>query len=184
MQEEITQGVVSLSVETGKMTADLLQKAVKKVLEEMQKKPSQRTLHQGKQTLHQLKQHGASLTNIEITEQNIKAFSVVAKKYMEHFKQPEQFINLNGQIVALPVEPENPLRTAEMTLEDDYGMIDGIINNGRRGEELEKAQDEARRTTPEKKPSIRERLEDAKRECGERKPPDKAHQKKPPEHDL
>ena len=42
VQEEITQGVVSLSVETGKMTADLLQKAVKKVLEEMQKKPSQR----------------------------------------------------------------------------------------------------------------------------------------------
>ena len=108
----------------------------------------------------------------------------LAQKYMEHFKQPEQFINLNGQIVALPVEPENPLRTAEMTLEDDYGMIDGIINNGRRGEELEKAQAEARRTTPEKKPSIRERLEDAKRECGERKPPDKAHQKKPPEHDL
>lgn len=105
----------------------------------------------------------------------------LAQKYMEHFKQPEQFINLNGQIVALPVEPENPLRTAEMTLEDDYGMIDGIINNGRRGEELEKAQNEARRTTPEKKPSIRERLEDAKRECGERKPPDKAHQKKPPE---
>ena len=81
MQEEITQGVVSLSVEAGKMTADLLQKAVKKVLEEMQKKPSQRSLHQGKQTLHQLKQHGASLTNIEITEQNIKAFSAVAKKY-------------------------------------------------------------------------------------------------------
>lgn len=81
VQEEITQGVVSLSVETGKMTTDLLQKAVKKVLEEMQKKPSQRSLHQGKQTLHQLKQHGASLTNIEITEQNIKAFSAVAKKY-------------------------------------------------------------------------------------------------------
>lgn len=71
MQEEITQGAVSLSVEAGKMTADLLQKALKKVLEEMQKKPSQRTLRQGKQTLHQLKQHGASLTNIEITEQNI-----------------------------------------------------------------------------------------------------------------
>ena len=47
MQEEITQGVVSLSVETGKMTADLLQKAVKKVLEEMQKKPSQRSLPPG-----------------------------------------------------------------------------------------------------------------------------------------
>ena len=106
------------------------------------------------------------------------------QKYTEHFKQPEQFISLNGQIIALPAEPENPLRTAEMTLEDDYGMIDGVLNNGRKGEELEKAQGEARRTTPEKKPSIRERLAEAKRECGERKPPDRAQQKKPPEHDL
>ena len=106
------------------------------------------------------------------------------QKYTEHFKQPEQFISLNGQIIALPVEPENPLRTAEMTVEDDYGMIDGVINNGRKGEELEAAKGEARRTSPEKKPSIRERLEEAKKECGERKPPDKVQQKKPPEHDL
>ena len=104
------------------------------------------------------------------------------QKYTEQFKRPELFASINGQIVSVPVEPENPLRTAEMTLEDDYGMIDGIINNGRRGEELEKAQDEARRTAPEKKPSIRERLEDAKRECAERKGPDEpAPQKKPPE---
>ena len=104
------------------------------------------------------------------------------QKYTEQFKRPELFASINGQIVSVPVEPENPLRTAEMTLEDDYGMIDGIINNGRRGEELEKAQAEARRTTPEKKPSIRERLKDAKRECAERKSPDKpAPQKKPPE---
>ena len=104
------------------------------------------------------------------------------QKYTEQFKRPELFASINGQIVSVPVESENPLCTAEMTLEDDYGMIDGIINNGRRGEELEKAQTEARRTTPEKKPSIRERLEDAKRECAERKSPDKpAPQKKPPE---
>ena len=104
------------------------------------------------------------------------------QKYTEQFKRPELFASINGQIVSVPVEPENPLHTAEMTLEDDYGMIDGVINNGRRGEELEKAQAETRRTTPEKKPSIRERLEDAKRECGTRKAPDKpAPQKKPPE---
>ena len=98
----------------------------------------------------------------------------LAQKYMEHFRQPEQFINLGGQIIAIPVEPEkdNPLRTAEMTLEDDYGMIDGVINNGRRGEEAEKA-----------KPSIRERLEDAKRECSERKPPEKGRPgRDTPEH--
>ena len=104
------------------------------------------------------------------------------QKYTEQFKRPELFASINGQIVSVPVEPENPLRTAEMTLEDDYGIIDGIINNGRRGEELEKAQAEACRTTPEKKPSIRERLEDAKRECVKRKGPEKpAPQKKPPE---
>ena len=87
-------------------------------------------------------------------------------------------------VLAEQPEKDNPLRTAEMTLEDDYGMIDGVINNGRRGEELEKAQGYAERTTPEK-PSIRERLEDAKRECAEHKPPEG---KKPgrdvPEHDC
>ena len=41
MQEEITQGTLSLSVEAGKITADLLQKALAKVLEEIQKKPSE-----------------------------------------------------------------------------------------------------------------------------------------------
>ena len=87
-------------------------------------------------------------------------------------------------VAAEQPEKDNPLRTAEMTLEDDYGMIDGVINNGRRGEELEKIQEYAERTTPEK-PSIRERLEDAKRECAEHKPQEG---KKPgrdvPEHDC
>ena len=87
-------------------------------------------------------------------------------------------------VLAEQPEKDNPLRTAEMTLEDDYGMIDGVINNGRRGEESEKAQEYAERTTPEKS-SIRERLEDAKRECAEHKPPEG---KKPgrdvPEHDC
>lgn len=87
-------------------------------------------------------------------------------------------------VLAEQPEKDNPLRTAEMTLEDDYGMIDGVINNGRKGEELEAAKAEAARTSPEKRPSIRERLAEAKKECGERKPPDKAHQKKSPERDL
>ena len=76
-------------------------------------------------------------------------------------------IMANGtQAYSVPAEPEkdNPLRSAEMTIEDDYNMIDGVINNGRRGDEQEKA-----------KPSIRERLEDAKRECAERKSSEKGH---------
>lgn len=67
-------------------------------------------------------------------------------------------------------ERGNPLRTAEMTIEDDYGMTDGVINNGRRDEAVAK-------------PSIRERLEDAKRECAERKPPEvKRPGREAPEH--
>ena len=74
-------------------------------------------------------------------------------------------------VTAEPVqEKDNPLRTAEMTIEDDYGMIDGVINNGRRDETLAK-------------PSIRERLEDAKRECAEHKPPEKGRPgRDTPEH--
>lgn len=75
-------------------------------------------------------------------------------------------------VAAEQPEKDNPLRTAEMTLEDDYGMIDGIINNGRRGEELEKAQEHTERTQPEKKLSIRERLENARQECAKQKAPE------------
>jgi hypothetical protein len=34
-------------------------------------------------------------------------------------------------------EFENYLKSAEMALEDDYGMIDGVINNGKREEPAE-----------------------------------------------
>ena len=86
-------------------------------------------------------------------------------------------------VLAEQPEKDNPLRTAEMTLEDDYGMIDGVINNGRRGEEVEKAKEAAERGGAEKKPSIRERLEDAKKECSERKSQEKGRPgREAPEH--
>lgn len=75
-------------------------------------------------------------------------------------------------VAAEQPEKDNPLRAAEMTMEDDYGMIDGIINNGRRGEELEKAQEHTERTQPEKQLSIRERLENARQECAKQKAPE------------
>lgn len=62
-----------------------------------------------------------------------------------------------------------------MTLENDYGMIDGFINNGRRGEVLEKAQAEAHRITPEKNPISRNcwRMQNGSVGCGkpQRNPP-------------
>jgi hypothetical protein len=43
--------------------------------------------------------------------------------------------------------PGNYLKAAEMAVEDDYGMIDGIINNGKSAD-----------TPSEKKPSVVEQL--------------------------
>lgn len=81
LQEEITQKTLALCVQTGKMTAQLLQQAMKKVLADMEKHKTNPQLHHGKQTIRQLMKHGAGVSNIEITDQNIKAFSATAKKY-------------------------------------------------------------------------------------------------------
>ena len=73
------------------------------------------------------------------------------------------------------LERENPLKAAEMSMEDDYGMIDGIINNGPKdtGERfLEK----------EGKSSIMDRLKAAKTEPTQEK--SAPHKERKSERDL
>ncbi len=83
MQEEVTQRTVALCVEATRLSAGMLQQAMKKVLDEMQKGVTDHKtkLHHGKQTLRQLMKHNTGVSNIEITDQNIRAFSATAKKY-------------------------------------------------------------------------------------------------------
>jgi len=81
LQEEITQKTLALCVEASKMTAQLLQQAMKKVLADMEKHKKNPPLRHGKQTLRQLMKHNTGVSNIEITDQNIRAFSSTAKKY-------------------------------------------------------------------------------------------------------
>ena len=61
MQEEVTQRTVALCVEATKLSAGMLQQAMKKVLDEMQKGVTghKTKLHHGKQTLRQLMKHKA-----------------------------------------------------------------------------------------------------------------------------
>ena len=66
-------------MKTGKLTAQVLQAALKKYLQHRAKGKTK--LHHGQQSLKQLKKHGAALSNIEITEANIGAFKPCAKKY-------------------------------------------------------------------------------------------------------
>ena len=64
------------------------------------------------------------------------------------------------------IAPEPYLKNAELSAEDDMNMIDGILNNGRRGPETERpdpaaaAKDLQRGQTPshERAPDIRARL--------------------------
>jgi len=79
MQEEVTQKTIALSIQATKLTASLLQKAIKKLLAASRNKKNQ--LHTGKQTMRQLMKHNTGVSNIEITNDNIKAFEHTAKKY-------------------------------------------------------------------------------------------------------
>ena len=44
--------------------------------------------------------------------------------------------------------PDNPLKSAEMTVEDDYGMIDGVINNGLKEPTVAQLEQQARSGQP------------------------------------
>ena len=44
--------------------------------------------------------------------------------------------------------PDNPLKNAEMTVEDDYGMIDGILNNGQKEPTVAQLEQQARSGQP------------------------------------
>ena len=79
MQDEINEKTVALYIKGAKLTAETLQKAIKSLLsqgkQQLDKQPH------GKQSLRQLMKQNAGVSNIEITEGNIKAFESTAKKY-------------------------------------------------------------------------------------------------------
>lgn len=79
MQEQINEKTVALSIKTAKLTAEVLQKAIKKMLEAQKHKAAKE--YRGKQTLKHLMKQNTGVSNMEITDANIKAFEPVVKKY-------------------------------------------------------------------------------------------------------
>ena len=90
--------------------------------------------------------------------------------------------------------PDNPLKSAEMTVEDDYGMIDGVINNGTKEPTVAQLEQQARSGQPislmdlaaaahredrEKKKSVMEQLKSQPKT-----EPKKTAQKKSAEREL
>ena len=79
MQDEVNEKTIALYIKTGKLTAQTLQKAMKAILSKGKKQLAKQP--QGKQSLKQLMKQNAGVSNIEITDSNIKAFESTAKKY-------------------------------------------------------------------------------------------------------
>ena len=76
MQEEVTGQSVALIISSAKMTEQVLEKAIRAYLD----RKKQPKIYRGKQTLKQLAGQNAGLSNIEITEKNIRCFTQTAKK--------------------------------------------------------------------------------------------------------
>lgn len=81
MQEEVDRQVIGLAVNTTKMTGRTLAKAIQMYLQHKKDKSKNPEIYHGKQTIKQLMKQNAALSNIEITDKNIRSFESVAKKY-------------------------------------------------------------------------------------------------------
>ena len=81
MQEETTQKTIALAIKTSKLTASVLQKAMKMYLEHQKnKEPSH-----GKIPVKKLVGQGMGASSIEVTDNNIKSFERVTRKYNVDF---------------------------------------------------------------------------------------------------
>ena len=92
MQDEISEKVIALCINGGKISARILKETLEKALADMERssqqhnsstkqKEKKQTVNRGKQSLKKLAGNGVQLSNIEVTDGNIKSFSKCARKY-------------------------------------------------------------------------------------------------------
>ena len=85
MQEEVENRTVTLAVRSAKLTGDVLKQAISKYLayrkEKAKGKAALSVKPSGKQTVKELVGQNQGVSNIEVTEKNIKGFERVARKY-------------------------------------------------------------------------------------------------------
>ena len=110
MQDEVNEKTIALYIKTGKLTAQTLQKAMKAILSKGKKQLAKPP--QGKQSLKQLMKQNAGVSNIEITDQNIKAFDPIARKSgldynvkkIENGKPPTYLVSFKGKDIDVMTE--------------------------------------------------------------------------------
>ena len=99
----------------------------------LQLRRSENTVYERFSSMRELERMGLDFTGHSLSVSDIVALrqnGVVSCHYVDSIG----FQELPGFL-----KPENYLKAAEMAMEDDYGMIDGVINNGKKEEPAEKA---------------------------------------------
>ena len=84
MQDEVNTKVIALVIKGGRISAEVLEKALKKFvgeIEKAQKQASRPKTYRGKQSIKHLVEQNAAISNIEVTDGNIKSFEHTARKY-------------------------------------------------------------------------------------------------------
>ncbi len=81
MQEEVENRSVTLAITTAKLTGRVLKCAMYKFLSAQKKSRDSPTIPHGKQSVKDLAKQNQGLTNIEVTDKNIKSFEKIARKY-------------------------------------------------------------------------------------------------------
>ena len=100
MQEEVDEKTLALIISGGKITVNIFREAVTKLLQKMEEqnriittelredvkvkkkeKKQARQMRPGKRSLRSMMREGSQLSNIEITDNNIRSFEKVARKY-------------------------------------------------------------------------------------------------------
>ncbi len=144
MQDEVNEKVIAISIKATKLTAEMLQKSIRFMLSQIKKQIDKQQTPRGKQTLKQLMKQNAGVSNIEITNDNIKAFEGTAKKYGIDFALKKD-------------ATETPLRYL-------------VFFKGRDADALTAAFKEfsAKKLTEHKKPSIRKLLSTMKEKAAAR----------------
>ena len=148
MQDELNSRTMTLIIQTGRLTGNVLQKAIRESLHLSKKMVM--NIHdstpKGKQSLSKLKAQGVTLSNVEITKDNIKSFDIVAKKYKIEYALMKQ----NGS---------DPPRYYVFFKGADAELLDAAFREYARKE-----------FSLEEKGSVRETLESIEKERGEREP--------------
>lgn len=175
MQDEVNEKTISLCINGGKISARILKAAMLKALAKMeqekrngkQKKMEKKEVHKaekgavchGKQSMEKLMKQGCQLSNIEVTDGNIKSFEKCARKYSIDFS-----LKKDTSI--------SPPRYFVFFKAKDVDVMTAAFKEYT-GKSLDKS----------KKPSIRKKLEQAKERTAKHREREKTKQKeRGPEH--